>query len=104
MKPIINHYQTVQELVAIEAKIASLTARKKEIHAQFKTFGKNCDVNGHGCIVQVRTHTRKNVDVAALKAKVSRQFLQAHTTEKPVTTIVVRPESALATHYLKGAA
>jgi hypothetical protein len=44
------------------------------------------------------------VDLSALKAKVSRQFLQAHTTEKPVTTISVRPESALATHYLKGVA
>ena len=104
MKPIINHYQTVQELVAIEAKIASLTARKKEIHAQFKTFGKNCDVNGHGCIVQVRTHTRKNVDVAALKAKVSRQFLQAHTTEKDIPTVSVKSYAASLTLALKGAA
>ena len=104
METFINHYQTVQDLVAIEAKIASLTARKKEIHAQLKSYGKNFDVAGHGCTVQVRTHTRKNVDVAALKAKVSRQFLQAHTTEKEITTVCLKSHAALTTLALKGAA
>ena len=108
MKTFINHDQTVQDLVAIEAKIASLTARKKEIHAQLKGYtvqgGKNFDVAGHGFTVQVRTHTRKNVDVAALKAKVSRQFLQAHTTEKEITTVSIKSYAASTTLALKGAA
>ena len=104
METFINHYQTVQGLVAIEAKIASLNARKKEIHAQLKSYGKNFDVAGHGCTVQVRTHTRKNVDVAALKAKVSRQFLQAHTTEKEITTVCLKSYAASTTLALKGAA
>lgn len=67
METIINQYQTVQDLVAIEAKIASLTARKKEIHAQLKSYGKNFDVAGHGCTVEVRT-TEKEVTTVCLKS------------------------------------
>lgn len=104
METFINHYQTVQELIAIEAKLVSLTARKKEIHAKIKTFGKNFDVAGHGCTVQVRTHTRKNVDISALKAKVSRQFLKAHTTEKDITTVCLKAHASSLTMALKGVA
>ena len=104
METLFDSYTAADELLYIEGKFKALNERKKELHAEFKSRGENIDIAGHGCTIQVRTHTRKNVDIAALKAKVSRQFLQAHTTEKPVTTIVVRPESELATHYLKGAA
>ena len=104
METLFDLYTAADELLYIEGKLKALNERKKELHAEFKSRGENIDIAGHGCTIQVRTHTRKNVDIAALKAKVSRQFLQAHTTEKPVTTICVRPESALATHYLKGVA
>ena len=104
MENIFDLYTSADELLAIEGKLKALNARKKELHAGFKARGNNMDIAGHGCTIEVRTHNRKNVDLSALKAKVSRQFLQAHTTEKPVTTISVRPESALATHYLKGVA
>ena len=88
MKTIFTEISTVNEIASLEADIATKTARLKVLKSHLKVnHGNSCDVLGDEHVVQIRTATRNVVDTSALKAKVSRQFLLAHTSQKEVVSV-----------------
>tara|TARA_R110000824_G_scaffold328271_3_gene515110 strand:- start:2112 stop:2420 length:309 start_codon:yes stop_codon:yes gene_type:complete len=88
MKTVFTEISTVNEIASLEAGIAKKTARLKVLKSHLKVnHGNTCDVLGTEHVVQIRTATRSIVDTSALKAKVSRQFLLAHTSQKEVTSL-----------------
>jgi hypothetical protein len=91
MKTIFTEISTVNEIASLEADIATKTARLKVLKSHLKVnHGNSCDVLGTEHVVQIRTATRNVVDTSALKAKVSRQFLLAHTSQKEVVSVATK--------------
>ena len=63
----------------------------QELKSDLKVnYGNSCDVLGDEHVVQIRTAIRNVVDNSALKAKVSRQFLLAHTSQKEVVSVATK--------------
>jgi hypothetical protein len=91
MKTIFTEISTVNEIAFLEADIAKKTARLKVLKSDLKVnHGNSCDVLGDEHVVQIRTAIRNVVDNSALRDKVSRQFLLAHTSQKEVVSVATK--------------
>ena len=80
---------TVDRIAEIAADIAELSAEKKQLIDKPKAKGDG-EYYGNEHYVTVTECTRVTHDVAAMKRKLSRQFLKAHERVKTVVSATLR--------------
>ena len=80
--------QLVDEIGALRAQLAGPQKTLKALEAQLKAFGTGT-YQGVLWDANVSSHTRETLDMDAVRAKLSPQFLTAHTNETEVTTLRV---------------
>jgi hypothetical protein len=78
----------IDALGAIKAQIADLEAREKELREAVLALGEGSH-EGRMFKVTVVTVERETLDMKAVRAKLSPQFIVAHTRVTPVTTVKV---------------
>ena len=84
MEDILNKVNRVADL---RAKIAEMAKEEKDLIAEMKDFGAGV-YQGTEHYIVVSESTRKTLDMKAVRAKLSRQFIQANT--KETTTLVAK--------------
>jgi len=80
---------TVDRIAELSAEIADLNAEKSELLNQLKAKGEG-EYFGNAHYVTVTECTRVTHDVAAMKRKLSRQFLKANERVKTVVSATLR--------------
>ena len=80
---------TVDRIAEIAADIAELSAEKTQLIDRLKAKGEG-EYYGNEHYVTVTEGTRVTHDVAAMKRKLSRQFLKAHERVKTVVSATLR--------------
>ena len=70
----------VNRVAALRAKIAEMTKEEKDLIAEMKVSGAGV-YQGTEHYIVVSESTRKTLDMKAVRAKLSRQFIQANTNE-----------------------
>lgn len=78
----------IDEVGTLQAKVADLTSRIDEIKATLKELGAGA-YEGELFRVTISTAARSNLDLDAVRKKLSRQFILAHTKESLVTSVKV---------------
>lgn len=91
----LSNVHPVDQLGSLLAEAATLEAQIKAIKADLIASGADV-VEGDIYRVSISTSERETLDMAAAKAKLSPQFLKAHTTVKTVTTVRCSARSATA--------
>jgi hypothetical protein len=91
-KAITSSEMTVGELVdalgTIKARVADLTATEKVLRDALAGHGPG-EYEGDRWRATVSVGERSNLDMDAVRAKLSPQFIAAHTTTTPTTTVKV---------------
>jgi ribose 5-phosphate isomerase len=85
---ITNTAKLVDELGAIKAQIAVLTRAEEKLKTQLKEYGPG-EYNGNTFRATVTESERATLDMDAVRAKLSPQFIAAHTTITPCVTVRV---------------
>lgn len=83
-----NYGILVDELGRLKAQIADLEAREKELKAALEAFGPGA-YEGALFRATISDSVRATLDMVAVRAKLSAQFIRAHTTERAVRTVRV---------------
>ena len=83
-----NTRMLVDVLGEIKARVAELTAREAEVRAQLVKLGEG-DYDGNMYRATVSMSEKHTLDMAAVREKLSPQFIMAHTNATPVTTVRV---------------
>lgn len=94
---------TVDELGSINAQIAELETRAKELKAQIIASGQE-EVSGEFYGAKIVAQFRENLDMAAVREKLSPQFISAHTTVKEVVSVRVTQRKFAAIESVPGKA
>jgi hypothetical protein len=84
----VTNLPDIDRLGALLAHIAELSAQADLIKAQLKELPDGA-YEGKLFRVTVSTSTRETLDMAAVRAHLSRQFIQAHTRETETQTVRV---------------
>jgi hypothetical protein len=81
----------IDQLAMIRARIADLELQEKLVRDEVLALGEGRH-KGEFYVVEVTMPVRNNLDMKAVRAKLSPQFITAHTTTKIVPTVrVVTP-------------
>jgi uncharacterized Zn finger protein len=83
-----NKRELVDSLGAIKAEIATLTAREKVLKDKLIALGESA-IDGDMYRATVSTSERETLDMSAVRAKLSPQFMAAHTNVTTVTAVRV---------------
>lgn len=83
-----NLTSTIDQLGLIKAQLAGLKAQEEALRAVLIEQGPGA-YEGELFRVTVSESERSTLDMAAVRAKLSRQFIQANTTVTPVVTVKV---------------
>ena len=83
-----NLTSTIDQLGLIKAQLAGLKAQEEALRAVLIEQGPGA-YEGELFRVTVSESERCTLDMAAVRAKLSRQFIQANTTVTPVVTVKV---------------
>lgn len=81
-----NLSQTIDTLGHLQAQIADLTKRADVLKAQIKSQGEGA-FEGALFRATVSVSDRETLDMAAVREKLSHQFIAAHTRITPVITV-----------------
>jgi cell division protein FtsB len=81
-----NLTAAIDQLGDLQAQIAELTTRAKAIKDEIKELGDGA-YEGELFRVTVSTSERETLDMAAVREKLSPQFIRAHTNVTPVVTV-----------------
>lgn len=87
-----NLVSTIDQLGVIKAQLAELKAQEEALRAVLIEQGPGA-YEGELFRVTVSESERATLDMAAVRAKLSRQFIQANTTVTPVVTVRVTARS-----------
>ena len=84
-----KHQNTVDQIAALSAKIADLNEEKKALIESLKAEGEGryCGTEHY---LQVSVSKRSTLDPVAVRNKLSRQFIAAHTRVTEVVTASLR--------------
>ena len=85
---IVNLANVVDQLGAVKAQIAALTRTEKTLKDQLVAQGPG-EYNGKLFRATVSEYDRETLDMEAVRAKLSPQFIAAHTTTTECTTVRV---------------
>ena len=83
-----DKHELVDALGAIKADIATLTAREKILKDKLIALGESA-IDGELFRATISTTERETLDMSAVRAKLSPQFMAAHTNIATVTTVRV---------------
>lgn len=83
-----NKRELVDTLGAIKAEIANLTAQEKVLKDKLIALGESA-IDGELFRATISTSERATLDMEAVRAKLSPQFITAHTNVSTVTAIRV---------------
>lgn len=83
-----NKRELVDTLGAIKAEIAELTAREKVLKDKLIALGETA-IDGELFRATISTSERATLDMDAVRAKLSPQFITAHTNISTVTAVRV---------------
>jgi hypothetical protein len=83
----------IDELGWIKAQIADLVKREEALKVRIVTLGPGAH-EGRLFRATVTESVRETLDMEAVRAKLSPQFIRAHTRETPVTTVRVVARTA----------
>lgn len=87
--------RTIDDLGHLQAQIAELTKRADVLKAQLKSRGDGA-YEGGLFRVTVSTTERETLDMAAVREKLSPQFISAHTNVTKVVTVKVSARNNIA--------
>jgi len=87
-----NLMSAVDQLGVVKAQLAELKAQEEALRAVLIEQGPGA-YEGDLFRVTVSESERATLDMAAVRAKLSRQFIEAHTTVTPVVTVRVAARS-----------
>jgi hypothetical protein len=79
----------VDDLGRLQAQAADITAKMAEIKSQLVSAGVDA-IDGELFRVTVSHSERESLDLDAVRAKLTPQFIRAHTRVTPVTTVRVK--------------
>lgn len=80
----------VDQLGALKAHIAELTAQEKKLKDELiEKLGKQATYEGDFYRVAISTYDRASLDMDAVRAKLSPQFIKAHTNHTECTNVKV---------------
>mgnify|MGYP003134003888 CR=1 FL=1 len=82
-----NILEKVNRVAALRAQIAEMAKEEKDLIAEMKVFGSGV-YQGTEHYIVVSESNRKTLDMKAVRAKLSRQFIQANT--KETSTLVAK--------------
>lgn len=83
-----NVAPVIDELGYLQAEIANLAEREAKLKNELRALGPGAH-EGELFRVTVSTSVRETLDLEAVRERLSRQFIKAHTKEKIVTTVKV---------------
>lgn len=89
-----NLTSTIDRLGELKAQIAELESEEKALKEVLIEQGAGA-YEGNWFRVTVSESVKQTLDMAAVKAKLSPQFIRAHTRETPYTTVRVTARNAL---------
>ena len=89
-----NTAPLIDEYGLLKAQIAELELKAKPMHEQIVALGEGPH-EGTFYRVTVSKSRRSKLDQDAVKKKLSKQFIRAHTTYTPVTTVRVSGRNAI---------
>jgi hypothetical protein len=84
----------IDDFGLLKAQIADLETKAKALHGQIASLGDGA-YEGTFYRVTVSESERSKLDMDAVKAKLSPQFIRAHTSYTPVTTVRVSGRNAI---------
>jgi hypothetical protein len=84
----------IDDFGLLKAQIAELELKAKPMHEQIVALGEGA-YEGTFFRVTVSKSERENLNKKAVKNKLSPQFIRAHTTYTPVTTVRVSGRNAI---------